>query len=119
MTAGQEFAATARRYFKIGPTTRRYRGRQDLHAEVAEAVSNAATLPGYFTEATQAALAPAYAAVGGYQKHILGYRSSPATCLAVTSMTPYRFVAMLAAMVDAGVSNMGEAERFFQANPQV
>jgi hypothetical protein len=114
-TASREFAATATRYFSMNSRTRRYRKGADLHAEIAEAVFLAATMPGYYTEATQRALATAYAAVTGYQKHILGYRARPETCRKVAEMSPAQFVGMLADMIDSGVSNMGDAERYFQA----
>jgi hypothetical protein len=114
MSEGQRFAAAARRYFRIGTRTRRYRNRQDLHAEIVEAVVMAATAPGYFGPETQAALAPAHAAVCGYAKHIQGFRAAPAVCLAIGAMSPYRFIAMLADQVDAGVANMGDAERYYQ-----
>jgi hypothetical protein len=114
LTAGTEFAKTAARYFHIGAQTRRYRKGTDLHAEIAEAVHMAATLPGYYSEATQEALRVAFSAVCGYEKHILGYRARPETCRKVAEMSPRQFLALLADMVDAGVSNQGDAERYFQ-----
>lgn len=113
-TAGTEFAATAARYFRFSAQTRRFRKGTDLHAEIAEAVHMAATLPGYFSENTQQALRAAFAAVCGYEKHILGYRARPETCAKVAAMSPRQFCQMLADMVDNGVSNQGEAERYFQ-----
>jgi hypothetical protein len=113
-TAGREFAATILRNFHIGPRTRRYRDGMDLHAEIAETIEHAVYLPGYHSEATTAAYSPAFAAVAGYRKHVQGYRVRPETCAKVAAMTPRQFVLMLAAMVDAGVSNQGEAETYFQ-----
>jgi hypothetical protein len=113
-TTGTEFTTTAARYFHIGPQTRRHRKGTDLHAEIAEAVRMAAQFPGYYGESTQQALRGAYAAVCGYEKHILGYRARPATCAKVAAMTPRQFIAMLADMVDQGISNNGQAETYFQ-----
>jgi hypothetical protein len=113
-TAGTEFATTTARYFHIGPQTRRYRKGADLHADVTEAVHMAATFPGYYSESTQQALRAAFAAVCGYEKHILGYRARPATCARVAAMTPRQFIAMLADMIDKGISNNGQAETYFQ-----
>jgi hypothetical protein len=112
---GTEFAATIARYFSMNGRSRRFRAGRDMHAEIAEAVHMAAEVRGYYTEATQEALRVAYAAVCGYEKHILGYRARPETCAKVAAMSPLQFAKMLGQMVDAGVSNQGEAERFFQA----
>lgn len=114
MTEGQRFAKAARQYFKIGPRTRRFRGLRDLHAEVCEAVFYAATAPGYYSDEMQADLRLAFAAVNGYEKHIRGFRASPAVVNQVSVLSAWRFVDMLARMIDAGVTNNGEAERFFQ-----
>ncbi len=112
-TAGTEFAATILRNFSIGTRTRRYRNGIDLHADIAESITFAAHLPGYHSENTERAYRAAFAAVCGYQKHVLGYRARPETCRKVAEMSPRRFVLMLADMVDAGVACQGDAERYF------
>jgi hypothetical protein len=114
-TAAAEFTATVARYFHINGRTRRFRKGVDLHAEIAQAVELAATLPGYYSESTEAALRGAFAAVCGYQKHILGYRVAGETIAKVQGMTPYRFAQMLSDMIDQGVTNAYEAEQFFKA----
>jgi hypothetical protein len=111
---GANFASTAARYFRIGAQSRRYRKGVDLHAEITEAVRMAALFPGYYNEDTQQALRVAFAAVCGYEKHILGYRARPATCAKVAAMSPRQFLAMLADMIDQGISNNGQAETYFQ-----
>ena len=77
-TEGQALASALRRYFSVGPRTRRYRTRdgyrQDLHREMVEALMYAAQYPGYYSEATQAALRPGFGAALSYDKHVNGYR---------------------------------------------
>lgn len=112
------FTAAALRYFHIGPRTRRYRkdehGRRDMHRAVADAIRFAVTEPGYFSENTQTAFRIGWSAINGYEKHILGYRARPEVVAHVNGLSAYGFVKLLADMIDAGVSNNGEAERFFQ-----
>jgi hypothetical protein len=114
------FTAAVLRYFHIGPRTARYRRAkghrnvQDLHAEIVEAVTYAVTAPGYFTENTQAALRIGWAAVNAYEKHIGGYRATPEVVSKINQMSAFQFVKLLGQMIDAGVSNNGEGERFFQ-----
>jgi hypothetical protein len=124
MTAGQDLAAELRRYFTVGTRTRRYRKdpygcRQDLHAEMVKAVTYAATLPGYYTERTQRPLAAGYGPALAYGKHIAGYRAPGVIVAEVNSMTAWRFAGLLGAMVDAGVTNTGEGERFFAGMARV
>jgi len=70
-TAAAEFTTTVARYFHMNSRTRRYRKGLDVKAEIVESVQLAATVPGYYTEGTQAALSLAFAPVCGYCKHIL------------------------------------------------
>jgi hypothetical protein len=117
-TAGQELAATLRRYFPIGTRTRRYRKdsygcRQDLHAKMAEAITYAATLPGYHTERTQVALAAGFGAALPYDKHVKGHRVPGILAQRINAMTPWQFAGLLGDLVDAGVTSTGEGERFF------
>ena len=116
-TAGQELAAALRRYFSIGTRTRRYRRRdgyrQDLHADMIEAITNAVQYPGYFTEATTAKLTPGWGAALSYGKHVGGYRIDGTLAYRINSMTAYQFAALLGEMADAGVACTGDGERFF------
>lgn len=116
-TAGQELAATLRRYFSIGTRTRRYRtdkwGRSDLHREMCEAVMYAAQVPGYYSEATEAAFRPGFSAALSYGKHVMGYRIDGTLAHHINSMSAWRFSSLLGEMVDAGVTCTGDGETFF------
>jgi hypothetical protein len=118
-TAGQELTAALRRYFSVGTTTRRWRKadgyRQDLHAEMTEAVMNAARYPGYFTEKTQDALSAGFGAALSYGKHVQGYRVDGTLAMRINAMSAWQFAALLGEMTDAGVTCTGEGERFFSA----
>jgi hypothetical protein len=118
MTAGQDLTATLRRYFHVGPRSRRYRkdrwGIQcDLHEDMLHAITNAATIPGYYTQATQDTLRAGFAAMLSYRKHVDGYRIDGTLRYRVTTMSPWRFAALLGDMVDASVTCTGDGERFF------
>lgn len=117
-TAGQELAATLRRYFHIGARTRhtrtdRYGCRQNLHHDMIEALHFAAQYPGYYSERIEAAFRPGFGAALAYDKHVSGYRIDGMLRLAITSMSPWNFAGLLGEMVDAGVTCTGEGERFF------
>ena len=118
-TAGQELTAALRRYFSVGTTTRRYRKRdgyrQDLHADMVEAVMYAAQYPGYFCEGTQNALKAGFGAALSYEKHVSGYRISGTLAYRINSMSAWQFAALLGQMTDAGVTCTGDGERFFSA----
>jgi hypothetical protein len=114
-TAAAEFTATIARYFHINSRTRRYRKGADMKVEIVEAVQLAATVPGYYSEDTQRALGSAFAAVCGYRKHILGCRINGVTIFKIQEMTPWQFAQMLGDMIDKGVTNVFEAELYFQA----
>jgi hypothetical protein len=112
-TAGQELTATLRRYFSVGPRTRRYRKGTDLHREMIEALYLAAQYPGYYCQATQDAFHAGFGAALSYSKHVSGYRISGTLAAQIQTMSPWNFAAMLGQMVDAGVENTGTGERFF------
>lgn len=119
-TAGQDLTATLRRYFSLGTRTRRYRKspygtwKQDLHAEMIEAITNAAQYgPGFYAQATQDALRAGFGTALAYDKHVKGYRISGTLAQRINDMTPWQFAAMLGQMVDAGVETTGAGERFF------
>lgn len=114
-TPGQALASELRRYFSIGHNTRRFRGGEDLRERVITEISHAATMPGYFTERTQGILRTGFAVALAYEKHVNGYRISGQLHHRITSMTTWQFTALLGQMLDAGVTNNGEGERFFAA----
>lgn len=110
-TAAQTFTASMLKNFRIGTRTRL---RADLREDILNAVHNAAVMPGYYNQARTAAFRPAFAAVGGYTKHIDGGRVDAVICWYVREgLSAYRFVKLIARMIDAGVTNMLEAETFF------
>ncbi len=111
-TAGQELTAALRRYFSVGPRTRRHRKSADLHRDMVEAISLAAQHPGYYSQPTQDALRAGYGAALSYGKHVQGYRIPGTLAQHINGMSPWHFAA-LGAMVDAGVTCTGDGERFF------
>ncbi len=117
-TAGQELTATLRRYFSVGTRTRRFRTdsnglRCDLHRDMTEALTFAATMPGYYSERTEGALKTGFGAALAYEKHVQGYRISGTLAAEINGMSAWNFAALLGQMVDAGVTNTGAGERFF------
>jgi len=112
-TAGQDLTAALRRYFPLGTRTRRYRDGRDMHAEMVEAIQYAATMPGYFVERTQDALAPGFGTALAYEKHVQGYRINGTLACEINSMSAWNFAALLGQMVDAGIQTTGDGERFF------
>jgi hypothetical protein len=113
-TAGQELTAELRRYFSVGPRTRRYRKYTDLHTQMIEAIMLAAQYPGYYCEGMQTALRAGFGTALAYEKHVQGYRISGTLAQRINAMTAYQFAALLGQMVDAGVETTGAGERFFE-----
>jgi hypothetical protein len=118
-TAGQNLTATLRRYFSVGSRTRRYRKSRwgshfdDLHADMIEAIRQAAVYPGSFVPATNDALRAGFGAAMSYDKHVGGYRIDGTLRQRISEMTAWQFAALLGEMVDAGVTCTGDGERFF------
>lgn len=118
-TEGQALTAALRRYFSIGTRTRRYRKDgygdhdRDLHSAMVEAIIYAAQYDSFHATATQQALEGHGAIAHAYVKHVLGHRIDGELARRISEMTPWQFAAMLGDMVDAGVTNTGEGERFF------
>ena len=117
-TAGQELATALRYYLSIGTRTRRYRKDRygycaDLHAQMIEAIMQAAQLPGAHSERIENALRPGFGTALAYEKHVQGYRISGTLACEINSMSPWNFAALLGRMVDAGVETTGDGERFF------
>lgn len=113
-TTGQAVASELRRYFGIGTRTQRNRSGRDLHIAMIESVTLAATAPGYYSDRTQYLLKSAFGAALAYDKHVRGYRISGTLAYRINSMSPWLFAGLMGDMVDAGVTNTGEGERFFQ-----
>lgn len=113
-TTAAATTTTLRRYFSVSPRTRRFRSDEDLFDRMLTAVETAATQPGYFSETTEQALRPAFGAVLAYRKHVDGYRIDGETIFRIKSLSPWQFAAFIGQMVEAGVTNTGEGERFFR-----
>jgi hypothetical protein len=112
MTKGQEFAKTITRLNQIGGRTRRYRKGADLFNLMLADVQTAIESPFAFSETSTAVLTSGWTAVTAYFHHIDGYRARPEICVAVKDLSPYRFAQFLGRMIDAGISNMYEAEQW-------
>lgn len=113
-TAGQRAADRLRKILRVGSRTRRWRGGEDLHEEMLEAVTHAVTLPGFYSEQTTALLRPLFAAVNAHVKHINGHRVPGELHAMISAMTPWQFAAYLGNMIDAGVTNVGEGECYYR-----
>ena len=114
-TDGAALTAHLRRYFSVGPRTRRYRKGSDLHHDMIEAIELAAQYPGYYCPGTQEAFHSGYGAALSYDKHVRGYRIDGTLAAHIQALSPWRFAGLLGAMVDAGVTCTGDGERFFAA----
>ena len=114
MTKGQELAATLRKSFHINTRSRIRRDGMDLRTEMLDAIRNAVYYPGYYSAEKTAVYSAATGALLSYDKHVAGYRIDGQLRYRITSMSPWQFAGFLGEMVDAGVTNVGEGERFFQ-----
>jgi len=108
-------AKTLCTYFNIGPRTRKFRNGANLQRDMMEAIGYAATLPGYYSEETQKALAVGFGVVLAWQKHVEAYRLPGEQVTQLIALCPYQFAQTLAKMVDDGVTNCGEADAWFRA----
>ena len=115
MTDGQHFTVTMRSYLSVGPRTRNYRNGENVKARVLEVIETNRLYRGYFNAAQTAAFTPAGGAAYAWCKHIEGYRADPVLIAKLTALTPYKFIALLGDMIDAGVTNSGEGETYFRA----
>ena len=113
-TQGQQLANTLRRIKHIGPRTRQQRGHLNMRDDIIESIRLAATMPGYYSPRIQEALSVAFVAANAWTKHVEGYRLSGTQIAELKALSPWRFTALLGEMVDAGITNSGEAERWFR-----
>lgn len=112
-TTGEQFTSTIRKSFRINSRTRDYRDGGSIKADMLESIRNAVFYDGYYgPERTELSRA-AFGALQSYDKHIDGYRVAGELRYYITSMSPWNFAALLGEMIDAGVTNCGEGERFF------
>lgn len=114
-TQGQQLADTLRRIKHIGSRTRQVRGRINMRNDVIESIRFAATMPGYYSPHIQEALSVGFVAVNSWTKHVEGYRLPGEQVAELMALSPWQFTALLGEMVDAGITNTGEAERWFTA----
>ncbi|WP_428956173.1 hypothetical protein [Streptomyces sp. cg35] len=115
-TKGQNFAREMRSYLQIGPRTRRFNSKKwavDGHRDVINLIAEASYNPGMYNADREAIFRTAFAALRSWEKHIDGYRTDVNLVAHINAMTPYQFVAFLADMIDAGITNVGEGERYF------
>jgi hypothetical protein len=112
-STGEQFAAAVRKSFQIGPRTRDRRDGGSLKADILESIANAVTYPGYYGPERTALSRAAWPTYLSYQKHVDGYRIPGELRFMITSMSPWQFTALIGEMIDAGVTNVGEGERFF------
>lgn len=115
MTKGQELTATLRKSFRINSRSRVHRAGMDLRTEMLDAIRNAVYYPGYYGPEKTAVYSEARGALLSYDKHVDGYRIDGMLRYRITSMSPWQFAGFLGEMVDAGITNVGEGERFFAA----
>lgn len=112
-TQGRKLAESLRKNFGVGTRTRRHRAGGDLHADMIDALQNATVHPGYYTGERNDLFAAAWGVMLAYGKHVTGYRIDGVLHRRITTMSPYRFAALLGDMLDAGVQTTGDGERFF------
>ena len=113
-TAGQQLAATLCRIKQVGGRTRTTRDGINLKNDMLDSLRNEFNFPGYYEGETQAALRPAMPVLHAWEKHVLGFRIDGVLAYRLSALTPYQFAAYLGRMVDAGITNNGEAEVFFR-----
>ena len=112
-TTGQALTATLRKSFRINSRTRDYRDGGSIKRDMLDSIRNAVVYPGYYgAERTELSRA-AWGTLAAYDKHVEGFRIAGELRFQIVSMSPYAFAAFIGRMVDAGVTNCGEGERFF------
>jgi hypothetical protein len=112
-TAGQKLAATLRKLNKVGTRTRRYRGNVNVVEMMLEDIRTATVYPGSFSTDAQTVLTSAWGVYSAWQKHIDGHRIDGALWGKIKDLSPWQTANLLGQMVDAGITNNGEAEVFF------
>lgn len=112
-TAGQQLAAELRRMFSIGTRTRRARKGQRLIPTILYELCANVQYAGCNSPERTAILRPGFPVSLAWSKHVDGCRIDGFLHSRFDRMTPYQFCALLGRMVDAGVTNNGEGERFF------
>lgn len=114
-TAGQLLAAELRKNFGIGTRTRRIRNGLNMRKELVEALTVNNRYPGYYGPARTAIFNTGLAAAHAWSKHFDCYRIDPLLHAKISAMSPWQIATLLGEMVDAGITNNGEAEIWFDA----
>lgn len=110
MTTGQTFATALRKTHNIGPRTRWSRNGQDYSG--AWELRTAMTWTIQNAEAGDP-LHVGYHVIYGWLKHVDGGRIDAVQSAALRQLSPYRWAVLLGEMIDAGIGNAGEAERWY------
>ena len=119
MSAGRTAADSVRTYFGIGPRTKWYGKRYLRREHITETLMLIVSgQDGEHRPATEAGARALYAPLLSWNKHVEGYRIDGELAMNLRALSPYQFVALLGQMHDAGVTNVGEGERFFSAMRQ-
>lgn len=121
-TTGQTFATALRRTHHINTRTRwsrdgysRIEGTHNLRTEMTQTILDAGQHPEWFGDDGEA-LRAGFNPILGWMKHVGhvdGGRVDAVQAAALRQLGPYRWIALLAEMVDAGITNTGEAELWF------
>jgi hypothetical protein len=114
-TAGQQLATELRAYFGIGTRTRRRRDDRNLITEMLRDLLDNGFYPGIHGPERTEILRPGFAVALAWGKHVDGYRIDGVLRAELDKLSPWQFANLLGRMVDAGVTNNGEGERFFDA----
>jgi len=114
MSAGTEFAKMVRKNFGMSARTRTYRNGLNMKDEILEAIANSNNYPGYYNETKSAIFHTAYPIMNAIIKHVKGGRIDPMVAYQIEMMSPWQYAGFLGEMIDAGITNNGEAEIYFQ-----
>ena len=117
-TQGQRFAKCACSYFSVGPRTLRYRDGVNLVDRIRTEVYNGACNRGYFSDIVSQGLDPAFHTLTAWEKHVECRRLSSDLLEVLLQVRPYQFVKLIGDMIDDGVTNSAEAERWFREHRQ-
>lgn len=113
MTKGQQFAKDMRKNLGIGTRTPRFRKGSDLHASVLASIEHAKYDAGWYQPEREDLYSAASGAWLSFDAHIASRRANGSVIAHIASLTPWQFCNLIGEMVDAGITNVGQGERFF------
>lgn len=116
MSTGTEFAKMVRKAKQMNSRTRNYRDSKftGLKDDILEDIMTNNSYPGAFNEERTRLYNAAFTVMLAWNKHVRGYRIDPVLNAKLQKLTPWEFAGFLGDMIDAGISNVGEAEYYFQ-----